>query len=139
MRVRKVYFVDANIFLRFLQKDNSIQSPKTKRLFQDAQKGKIKLITNSLIIAELIWVLESVYKLDKEEVSEKIKLILVFKGLEIFERNLLLSAVDLYQSNNFDFADAYTSIWMRENKINSIYSFDRDFDKVENITRIEPS
>jgi len=36
------------------------------------------------------------------------------------------------------FADAYNARYMEKKGIGEIYSYDRDFDRLERITRIEP-
>lgn len=132
------FFVDTNIFIRFLQADHKIQSPKCKRLFEKAVENKVKLITNSMVIAEIVWVLNSFFELSKQDIIKKIKTLLLFNGVEIPEKNLLVSTLNLFEKYNLDFIDAYCLCWIKQNKINSIYSFDRDFDKLEGIKRIEP-
>ncbi len=131
-------FVDTNVFLRFFLNDNKTHSPAVKKLFQEASKGKISLVTNSLIIAEIIFTLDSFYKLSKQDIIEKIHAIMFFEGLEILEKNILLRAIMFYQEKNIDFIDAYAAAFALENKI-GVYSFDRDFDKIKEVKRINPA
>lgn len=133
----KIY-VDTNIFLRFLLADNPKQSPSTKRLFKQAEENKLKLITHSIIIAEIIWTLDSFYKQPKKEIVKKLKKILSLKALEVIDREALISALSLYEDKNMDFIDAFSAAWMKKQIISQIYSFDRDFDKIEGIRRKQP-
>lgn len=130
-------FVDTNIFLRFFLNDHKTHSPAANRLFKEANKGKISLITNSLIVAEIIFTLDSFYKLSKQNIIEKIHAIMFFEGLEILEKNVLLRAIMFYQEKNIDFIDAYAAAFALENKI-GVCSFDHDFDKIKEIKRIDP-
>jgi predicted nucleic acid-binding protein len=52
-------FVDTNVFLRFLTNDDPAKAKRAESLFRDALRGKIKLATSLLVIAEIIWTLES--------------------------------------------------------------------------------
>jgi predicted nucleic acid-binding protein len=48
----------------------------------------------------------------------------------------LLTALDDVDEHNIDFVDALTLQTMKKNKINEIYSNDKDFDRVKRIERI---
>ena len=131
-------FVDTNIFLRFLLADHPRQSPACKKLFERAQAGRVRLVTLPIVIAEIAWVLSSFYKESAKEVARKLRIILLFEGLDVPHRDALLSATQVFESRGIDFIDAYVSSWLKLEKSNQIYSYDRDFDKVEGIKRVEP-
>ena len=131
-------FVDTNIFLRFLLADNAKQSPRCKKLFENAQKGKIKLMTSEIVIAEIAWVLSSFYQESRQEVAEKLRQILLFRGINIPNREILLLATQKFESQKVDFIDAYIYALSLRKKIKQIYSYDRDLDKFEGIKRLEP-
>lgn len=128
-------FVDTNVFLRFLLNDHKTQSPAANKLFKEAGKGKIALITSSLIVTEMVFTLDSFYKLSKQEIIEKIHAIMFFEGLEITEKNILIQAIAFYEKKSIDFIDAYSAAFALENKI-GVCSFDRDFDKIKEVKRI---
>ena len=50
----------------------------------------------------------------------------------------ILRARDIYATVNIDFVDALMVAHMEREGIQSIVSFDRDFDKIRTITRREP-
>lgn len=131
-------FVDTNIFLRFLLADHPEQSPACKKLFEKAAAGKARLATLPIVIAEVVWVLSSFYEEPMEEVARKLRIILLFEGLEIPHRDALLIAVDLFESRKIDFIDAYIASWLKVEGLSEIYSYDKDFDKASGIARIEP-
>jgi predicted nucleic acid-binding protein len=54
-------FVDTNVFLRFFVKDVDAQYEKARELFEKAEAGNIRLETSELVVAEIVWVLESFY------------------------------------------------------------------------------
>ena len=134
----KAVFVDTNIFLRFLARDQEKQYQACRKLFKQAQENKIKLITSSLVIFELIWTLVSYYQESKDQVTEKILSLLELPNLRAENREIFLEALLLWQEKNIDFNDAFNSVWAQKKKINQIYSYDRDFDKLPGIRRSEP-
>lgn len=131
-------FVDSNIFLRFLLADHPKQSPACRKLFEMAKKGKITLVTLPIVIAEIAWVLHSFYKETRKEAARKLKIILLFEGLEVSHGDALIMAGEIFEKKNIDFIDAYIASWLKQEKIKKIYSYDRDYDKIEDIKRIEP-
>ncbi len=131
-------FVDTNVFLRFLLADHPSQSPACRRLFEKAKEGKIKLFTHPVIILEIAWVLLSYYKESKKQVTDKLRLLLFFKEMEIPERQILLDAIALFEEENLDLTDAFMAVWLKSKKSPQIYSFDRDFDHVEGLKRLTP-
>lgn len=136
--MKSIRFVDTNIFLRFLLADHPRQSPRCRKLFEAAKVGKIKLFTSEIVIAELAWVLNSFYKESRKEVAEKLRQIILFEGLTIPNKEVLLLATQKFESQNVDFIDAYNYALSIKKKIGQIYSYDQDFDKLKEIQRIEP-
>ncbi|GAI01965.1 unnamed protein product, partial [marine sediment metagenome] len=47
-------------------------------------------------------------------------------------------AINLYKDKNISFIDAYNYSYMKANGVTEIYSFDRDFDKLKDVKRLEP-
>ena len=131
-------FIDTNIFLRYFEREDELVYRKIERLFTEIVKGNITGISTSLVIAEVIWVLEKFYNWDKEEICNNIELILRTSNIRFKERSILIEAVNLYREKNINFIDAYNYFFMRANGIDRIYSFDRDFDKLPDIKRLEP-
>ena len=107
-------FVDTNVFLRFLTNDDPAKAKRAETLFRDALRGKIRLATSLLVIAEIIWTLESFYKLEKPDIAAKVEKILNTPNLDCPEAPLLFMALDLYVHANIDFIDAYNAFHMKE-------------------------
>ncbi len=59
MRPERV-FADTNLFLRYLTNDVPQQADAVEALLRRAAAGEVTLVTNSLAIAEVVWVLETV-------------------------------------------------------------------------------
>ena len=131
-------FVDTNIFLRYLTKDDPPKYEKCRQIFKKAMKGEIAITTSGMVIAELVWTLLSYYKVPKAEVVEKVTVIVGTKNLSIPDKHIVADALVLYARKNIDFIDAYNAIFMRYHGLREIYSYDEDFELMEDIQRREP-
>ncbi len=131
-------FIDTNIFLRYFEREDEQAYRKTEKLFTEIVNGNITGISTSLVIAEVIWVLEKFYNWDKEEICNNIKLILRTPNIIFKERAILLEAINIYRERNISFIDAYNYSYMKANNVTKICSLDKDFDKLPDIKRLEP-
>jgi len=123
------YFVDSNVFFRFLLADHKTQSPLVKKIFQKAEEDKISLWTTDVVILEMVWTFKSFYKLSNSKIQQQMNSIIALDGLKIKNRKLLLQALGLFVEKNVDFADAYNFLLAQKSN-KKILSFDRDFDKL---------
>lgn len=133
-------FVDTNIFIRFLTKDDPKKAAACYKLFEKATKGKIKLQTTESVIAETVYILCSkrLYHLSEERVAEVLTPIIRIRGLIIPYKTVILTAFSTYVKYKLDFEDALLLAHMYRIKTNEIYSYDYGFDKVPQVTRLEP-
>ncbi len=135
----KTCFIDTNLFIRYLTNDDPEKANRVEKLLDQASDGKVKLITAEVVVAEIVWVLESYYKLKKEQVAEMLQAILATPGLEIINGKLVEKAVNYYVSKNIDFIDAYIISLMEKLDITGIYSFDKKhLSKINTINRMTP-
>jgi len=135
----KACFVDTNLFIRYLTNDDPDKANKVENLLNQAAAGKIRLVTAEIVLAEVVWVLESYYSLKKDQISSMVKAILATPGLDVINGKLLEKAVDYYLYRNIDFIDAYIVALMEKLKISDIYSFDKKhLARINTINRIEP-
>jgi uncharacterized protein len=131
-------FVDTNVFLRYLTKDDLSKYERCREMFRRSLEGEIAISTSGMVIAELIWTLLSYYKVPKAEVIEKVSVILGTESLFIPDKDVLADALVLYGRKNIDFIDAYNAVFMKYQGLREIYSYDEDFGTIEDIERKEP-
>ena len=130
-------FVDTNVFLRYLTKDDLSKYERCREMFRRSLEGEIALSTSGMVIAELVWTLLSYYKVPKAEVIEKVSVILGTESLFIPDKDVLADALVLYARKNIDFIDAYNAVFMKYQGLREIYSYDEDFETMEDIERKE--
>lgn len=128
-------FVDTNVFLRFFVRDVESFYNKAKELFEKAEAGEIKLETSDVVIAEIVWVLESYYGFSKAEIKEIIDTILETKNIKVANHLRVKEAVNLYASRKMDFIDAYNTAYIKTKVYKKVATFDvKHFKNVEGIT-----
>ena len=74
------------------------------------------------------------------EIRTFLSSLLGYKGLRIHFSSLLdrIMATNHMKNHNLDFDDALALQAMKENKIENIISYDKDFDKIPHVKRIQP-
>lgn len=126
--------VDANIIIRYLIKDNLTQAERAKKLFTTSVE---ELILTDLVFAEVVWVLQSVYQLPKQEIIESLLKFLKLKKLSC-NYPLLINSLLIFQDYNISFIDAYLIAYCENQNLKGVYSFDKGLDKIKTIKRFEP-
>lgn len=132
-------FVDTNVFLRFLTNDDPAKAARSRALFQKAIDGDITLATSLLVIAEIVWTLESFYRLEKRDIAAKVEAILSTPNLECSDSEIILQALDFYAAKNVDFIDAYHAFLVKEQGQRRIVTYDqKHFGRVDWLDIVEP-
>lgn len=135
----KTAFVDANVFLRYLTNDDPGKANRVETLLERATAGEVRLLTTEMVLAEVVWVLESSFGLKNHQIAPMIKAILASPGIEVINGHFVARALDYYLSHNIDFIDGYIAAVMEKRKVADIFSFDRKhMGRIKSITRKEP-
>ena len=133
-------FVDTNVFLRFLTNDVPEQAAAVEALFRRAAAGEVRLVTNTLVLAEIVWVLESYYHLARTDVQERAMAVAHMDGLILPELETLTDALLAYGESNVDFIDAYNACWMTRRELTWVATFDtKHYSRFEGIAVHTPA
>ena len=133
-----VRFVDTNVFLRFLTRDDPTKFDRCRRLFEQAVAGSRTLRTSELVIAEIVWTLLSYYNLAKPVVIEKVGQILNTPNLAVTNQEVLIEALVLWSRHSCDFIDAYNAALMHRDGLTEIVSYNKELDLFPAIRRQDP-
>ncbi len=77
-----------------------------------------------MVIAEIVWTMESFYELPRERIQASVFAILNTSGLEVESKDLILQAIVWYTENKVDFIDAYNAAWLLAEEMRIAYTFD---------------
>lgn len=131
-------FLDTNVLLRYLTRDDEKQAQAALNLLKKLEQGEERVHCSTMVIFEVIYTLQSFYHLSKKEVHELVLPILHLRGLHLESPALLHQALALYVDKNLSFTDAYLASEMILGGEKEIYTWDHDFEKIKGIKRIEP-
>ena len=129
--------IDANIILRYLTNDVPSQAKQAEELLKRVEEGSEEVFLPDIILADIIWILKGYYKQPREEIREWITAIISLQGLIFSDKDTALNALDIYLDKKIDWSDAFAASQMLQREITEIYSFDRHFDKIGGIARVE--
>jgi predicted nucleic acid-binding protein len=127
-------FVDTNIIIRHLTGDPPDMAAPATALLNSADQ----LFLPDLVVAEIVYVLESFYNVAVEEVARLVRSVVAFSPIRTLDPALLLRSIEVYETHRIDFAEAYLVASAEATGVTDIVSFDRSIDRVPTITRIEP-
>jgi uncharacterized protein len=131
-------FLDTNILVHYVTGDHPEMTEQAIQLLEDVERGDESVVVSSLVVFEAVFVCERSYRLSIETIRKRLEPILLMPEMKLTEKQLFVRAFDLCLSLNIPFGDAFNLAFMEEAGIAEIYSWDRHFDRVEGITRLEP-
>lgn len=134
-------YLDTNIFLRFLTRDDESKAQACHELFRRLRDGEEEATTSEVVIAEVVYVLTSrtLYNLAPDEIGPRLQPILALPGLKLPGKRVYLRALDIYATSpSLDFEDGLIVARMEQAGFSELYSYDRDFDRIPEIQRLEP-
>lgn len=127
-------FIDTNVLVRHLTGEPPELSSRAEAYLQDASE----LFLADLVVAETIYVLESFYEAPRIQVAAAVRSLLAFNSMVVVDSALLLRAVEVYETDRLDFAEAYLVACAESTGVGRIASFDRSIDRVRTVRRVEP-
>lgn len=121
--------VDANVIVRFFLNDHPLLSTKAKKYFESCRTSKTSVYVDEVIVAEVVWVLGSVYQMDKTIVISLFEKFLSQTWVTNPRKKSILKALSRYAIHNVSFIDCW--IWTIS-KSNSLFlvTFDKSLDKL---------
>jgi len=126
--------VDTSVFIRLFTAEDEDKLKKAKELVEEAIKGKIEVFVPFIVAAEIVWVLEKIYKVSREEILEVMKSLINTPGVNVELSEVVSYALELSRERNIKFADAVISSWTLYKEMDELITFDEtDFRKVDNL------
>jgi uncharacterized protein len=133
-----VRFVDSNVLIRFFSGEPPDQHRRSAELLRTIEDEEEVVFLNHIVIFETIWVLNRRYRVPMLELRDLILSLLSLPSIRVADTHLIERAFDLAIAHNIPFADGYNAAFMEANSLKQVYAWDRHFDRVDGITRIEP-
>jgi predicted nucleic acid-binding protein len=128
-------FVDTNILVRHLTGDPPQQAARATRFLAEADE----LLLADLVVAEVVYVLESFYEVPRPKVADLVRAIIAFPTVVVPDPAVLLRSLELYEVDGLDFAEAYLVAQAERSGVGVVASFDMAIDRRTTIRRLEPA
>lgn len=128
-------FVDTNVLVRHLTGDPAEMAVRATAYL----RTETELLLTDLVVAETVSVLESFYEAPRGQVAEAVRSLLALDSVVSIDSAVLLRAVEVYEVERLDFAEAYLVACAESTGINKVASFDRTIDRVGTVERVEPA
>jgi predicted nucleic-acid-binding protein len=123
--------LDTNLLVRLIQRDDASQFALAKNFAADGAWA------SHLVVAEAIWVLESVYGFDRSRVVKAVGMMLNHQSLVFQDPDTVAAALDHYRSPPFpEFSDCLILEVARKNGNLPIGTFDRRFSRLPGVQRV---
>jgi predicted nucleic-acid-binding protein len=128
-------FVDTNILIRHLTGEPPQMAEQATAYLSSASE----LLLTDLVFAETVYVLESFYKTPREQIAEAMRSLLACASIIAVDPALLLRAIEVYEMDRLDFAEAYLVASAETTGVSEVASFDKSIDRITTIKRVDPS
>jgi len=123
--------IDANVLLRYLLKDDEALFKKAYELLERVKDGKELIIIPGSVLAECVYVLLRIYKVDRQNIAEKLRLLFLYKGVVNPDKEDLVDSIKFFAQTNLSIVDCIICAKSVNNKM-PIFTFD---DELKNISR----
>lgn len=127
-------FVDTNVLVRHLTGEPPEMAARATALLDHEQE----LLLADLVVAETVYVLESFYGAPRPQVAEAMRSLVALRSVVTVDPAVLLRALEVYEVDRLDFAEAYLVACAETTGVNVVASFDRSIDRVSTVQRVEP-
>jgi len=123
--------IDANLLLRYLLKDDEALFKRAYEILERVKDGKELIIIPESVLAECVYVLLRICKVDRKIVAEKLKLLFLYKGVVNPDKEDLVDSINFFGQTNLSMVDCIICAKSANNKM-PILTFD---DELKNISR----
>jgi predicted nucleic-acid-binding protein len=125
-------FVDTNVLVRHLTGDPAAMAAKATKFL----RNETELFLADLIVAETVYVLESFYETPRDRIAEIVRSLLAMRSVVVVDRSVLLRAVEVYEVDRLDFAEAYLVACAESTGVGRVATQNKAIDRVATVQRV---
>ena len=130
----KSKIIDTNVIIRFLTENPKTIAPKFAAVFDffiKLEKKEFTVFLPDLVIFEAFFVLTSYYEIEQKIVAAKLTELMLFAGIEMSDKLLLIACFEILKKQKVDLVDAYICALAKKRGDSEVYSFDKDIKKLD--------
>lgn len=123
--------IDTNVLVRLIVRDDA---DRVRAAETFVSRGAW---VSNLVLAESLWVLDSVYDLSHEQIATAVEMLLSHQELALQDADVVASALDQYRRRSaVDFSDCLVLEIARKAGHLPVGTFDRNFAKLDDVRRL---
>jgi predicted nucleic acid-binding protein len=126
--------VDTNVLILHLTGDPPEMATRATAALASGEE----LLLVDLVLAECVYVLESFYDLPRQRVADLMRSAIALPSIKTVDALTLLRALEVYEVQRLDFAEAYLVAFAEATGVAQVLSFDKAIDLVDTVIRREP-
>src|SRR5436309_3293668 len=130
--------LDTSVLLRHLTGDHPDHSPRATAFLAMVSGEQLAVRITDQVIFEATFTLERSYKVPKSDIRDALLGFIALPSVLLAGKQFWRSVFDMYVDSPLSIVDAFHAVTMKRLRITEIVSFDRDFDHIPGITRIQP-
>lgn len=127
--------LDTNVLVRFIAKDDEIQHRAAAAALARGAAAGATYFVGDVVLAEVVWVLQSRYRLGRSEITTVLKALLEVDHLTFESADRCLRALRRYTAGKGGFPDYLIAERAREEACETILTFDQDLLAEHEFTR----
>lgn len=117
--------LDTNVLVRFLVRDDERQAETIYRIFKQAETDKEVFFVPLLVVLETVWVLESVYKIPRQEILYSINELILMPILKFETQSAILNFVSSARETKMDLSDFLIAYSAKFSGCECVLTFDK--------------
>ena len=129
--------LDTNILIRFLVGDDKRQVQTVYKKFKNSEERKETLFIPTLVVLEIIWVLEVVYKVERKEIVNSIGDLMLMPILEFEKQTTIRNFINTAQDSTYDLSDILIAQSAKESGCDVVLTFDKKASQFELFERLK--
>lgn len=129
-------WLDANAAIALIEGPTHTLHAKALEVFRRVAEGQLEVIVTAPVIVELAWYLERRLGWNRERSATALGQLIGSDNVIVLEPSVALSLKHFRANPRLDYVDCYLASCAATLGPANVVSFDRDFDRIEEVSRI---
>jgi predicted nucleic-acid-binding protein len=117
--------LDTNVLVRFLVRDDKRQAETIYRVFKKAESDREVFFVPLLVVLETVWVLESVYKILRQDILDSVNELILMPILKFETQPAILNFISSARETKMDLSDLLIAHSAKFSGCECVLTFDK--------------